>query len=271
LHPGFCSRDFPAIWAGFRRRNSAGSSRLGEFEIIVTGWRFQRGQSAVKNGLAASAALAAAWALSSGSAAAQGDGVHVLTKARPSEAASIAVYGSVWTNSRLPTFAYNAVTGRLTFRSSYALSLIAAKPFHTFDLAVPGTGYRLNGFTLEAEAQVMKHFGAQDHVEATVALVLRSGQFALPGGFEMNVAFGNGLSHSFADAALEIGRTGLPGVNTYRTQYHMSFEAAFSSPAHPNASVFFRLHHRSGIYGLISPRKSGANFVGGGVRWTFDR
>lgn len=194
---------------------------------------------------------------------------YALTTRRPGEAVSVSVYGSIWTNSRLPTFPYNLVTGNLTFRSSHGLAIILSRPFFTFALPLPGGRYYLDGMALEAEAQVMKHFGGQSHAEASAALVLRSGQIALPGGLSMNVAVGNGLSHAFADAALEIGRAGLAGVNTYRTQYHLSFETAFSLQSFPHASLFFRLHHRSGIYGVISPRRSGANFLGGGLRWTF--
>lgn len=194
---------------------------------------------------------------------------EVLSVARPREALSVAAYGAVWTNSRFLTFPYNAVTGNLTFERAYAAGAIAAMPVKTFSVGVPGLPYRFDGVTLEVETTLLRHFGGQRHSEAAGALVLRSGEFRLPGNLSMNVAFGNGLSYAFEDAALEIGKTGRTGVETYRLQYHMSVETAFSSIAFPNASLFVRLHHRSGVYGVISPRRSGSNLLGGGLRWTF--
>lgn len=191
-----------------------------------------------------------------------------LTTKREREGAALSIFGGVWTNSRLPTFPANLVTGKLTFRDSQMVGLIASYPVMNFSIPLPGR-YRLDGFTIEAEGSLYKHFGLQDHAEANAALVIRTGQIRLPGDLFMNFAFGNGLSYAFSDAGLEIGRLGVPGINTYKLQYHMSFETAFSMKSAPNLSLFFRLHHRSGIYGVISPPKSGSNFIGGGVRWTF--
>lgn len=192
----------------------------------------------------------------------------LLTTRRVREAAALSVYGGVWTNSRFATFPVNLVTGKLTFRDSHLAGLIASYPLTNFSIPLPGR-YRLDGFTIEAEGSIFKHFGLQNHAEANVALVIRTGQIKLPGDLSMNFAFGNGFSYAFSDAALEIGRLGLPGVDTYKLQYHMSAETAFSLKSAPNVSLFLRLHHRSGIYGVISPRRSGSNFVGGGLRWTF--
>jgi hypothetical protein len=50
----------------------------------------------------------------------------------------------------------------------------------------------------------------------------------------------------------------------------MAFETAFTPKSNRNLSAFLRLHHRSGIYGVISPRRTGSNYVGAGLRWTFD-
>ena len=138
-----------------------------------------------------------------------------------------------------------------------------------FNFRLFNSRYRFEGFSLEAEAQVFKHFGFQDHLETAVALVLRSGEFSLAPNWTMNVAWGNGISIALDDPKWELGAAKIRGVDTHRTQYHMFFEAAFTPRTLPQFSVFLRLHHRSGIYGVISPRKTGSNFVGGGIRYSF--
>ena len=104
----------------------------------------------------------------------------LLTTRREREGAALSIYGGVWTNSRLPTFPVNLVTGKLTFRDSHLAGLIASYPLATFSIPLPGR-YRLAGFTLEAEGSLYKHFGLQNHAEGNAALVIRTGQISLPG------------------------------------------------------------------------------------------
>ena len=47
----------------------------------------------------------------------------------------------------------------------------------------------------------------------------------------------------------------------------MGFEAEFTHASQPNIHLVAKLHHRSGVYGLVSPRHTGSNFIGGGVRF----
>jgi len=45
----------------------------------------------------------------------------------------------------------------------------------------------------------------------------------------------------------------------------MLIEMAFSHPRHPEWAGFVRVHHRSGLYGVVSD-PGGSNFIGVGVR-----
>ena len=192
-----------------------------------------------------------------------------LTTPRPADQRlSLAVYAGRWTNSRLPTFPYNLVTGRLTTENAQIYGALANWRFVDFSLPLPGAA-RLDGFSLELEAGLFKHGGRQDHVEGTAALVLRSGQIPLFSGLSFNLAMGNGLSYAFSRPAFEFGPTGVRGVDSRQLQYHMSFEAAFSHENLSQFELFARLHHRSGIYGVISPRRTGSNYIGGGLRFWF--
>ncbi|WP_333823397.1 hypothetical protein [Pinisolibacter sp.] len=193
----------------------------------------------------------------------------ILTEARAPSTWAVALYGGVWTNSTLPSFPYNLVRGNLTFEDAQIASLIVDRRLFDFDLDLPGTRWRLNGFSVEAEGTLNQHFGLQDHVEATAAVKLRTGEIGLGSMASMNLAWANGLSYAFAAPKWEYGPTFVHGVDSRHLQYFMAFEAAVTPTAAKNLSAFFRLHHRSGIYGVISPRRTGSNYVGGGLRWTF--
>ncbi|MDK9697483.1 MAG: hypothetical protein OEL76_13950 [Siculibacillus sp.] len=194
----------------------------------------------------------------------------VLTEARPPSTWAVALYGGVWTNSTLPRFPINLVSGRLTFEDARIVSLVIDRRLFDFGLDIPGTQLRLDGFSLEAEGTVSRHVGLEDHVEATAAVKLRSGEIGLGSVGSMNVAFANGLSWAFERPKWEYGPGLVHGVDSRRLQYYMGFETAFTPKGAKNLSAFVRLHHRSGIYGLISPRRTGSNHFGVGLRWTLD-
>ena len=51
---------------------------------------------------------------------------------------------------------------------------------------------------------------------------------------------------------------------------YLSFEYAFGLPKYPQWDVFYRLHHRSGAFGLFAANDVGSNVMGLGIRYTFD-
>ena len=177
-------------------------------------------------------------------------------------------YVSRWVNSNLPPFLYNVATGKATYADSYLAAAGAAYVVvPRFDLILPGTSFGLRGNSIEVEGQGVKHFGFQDHVEGTIAAVVRSGEVPLIGGLSFNVAWGNGFSYAFGDPDYEKGPGLVRGVDTRRLQYYMGFEAEFTHASQPDIHLVAKLHHRSGIYGVISPQQTGSNFVGAGVRF----
>ena len=179
-------------------------------------------------------------------------------------------YLSHWVNSNLPPFLYNAATGKLTFADSYFAAVGgAAVVVPRFDLILPGTSFGLRGNSIEIEAQGVKHFGLQDHIEGTIAAVVRSGEVPLFGGLSFNVAWGNGFSYAFSYPDYEKGPDSIRGVDTRRLQYYMGFEAEFTHASQPDIHLVAKLHHRSGIYGVISPQRTGSNYIGAGIRFDF--
>jgi hypothetical protein len=179
-------------------------------------------------------------------------------------------YLSHWVNSNLPPFLYNAATGKLTFADAYFAAVGGATVVvPRFDLILPGTSFGLRGNSIEIEAQGVKHFGFQDHVEGTIAAVVRSGEVPLFGGLSVNVAWGNGFSYAFSDPDYEKGPDSIRGVDTRRLQYYMGFETEFTHASEPDIHLVAKLHHRSGIYGVISPQRTGSNYIGAGIRFDF--
>jgi hypothetical protein len=120
------------------------------------------------------------------------------------------------------------------------------------------------GSSIELEGQAGRHFGLQDHGEVTLALLWRSRDVPMPltnGRF--NVAVGEGLSYALARPTYEgVAR----GEEPRMFLNYLAFEVEFSHPLLPSMSLVPRVHHRSGIFGLIAPRGSGSDFVGIGLR-----
>ena len=109
---------------------------------------------------------------------------------------------------------------------------------------------------------MLRHFGSQSHWEGTLALVFRTGQIPLFGGLSVNLAFGEGLSYASERPNLE----GSFRVEPSRLLNYLAFEAEFSHASLPGVFFVPRIHHRSGIFGVIAPKESGSNFTGAGIR-----
>lgn len=164
-------------------------------------------------------------------------------------------------DSRLWRVPDRLVTGQLKFQRAYFASVAAGKVLVS-DFNLIG---RRN--SLELEGQVIRHFGRQDHFEGTVALALRTGEIGIVGGTRVNFMWGNGISYAFERPRYESGDAGIRGVGARQFQYLMLFESEFSDSSLPGVHLVLRLHHRSGVYGLISSDRTGANHIAAGLRF----
>lgn len=211
--------------------------------------------------LAAAAALALLAALpgATASAAQDGDSRFVL-----------GVYGARWVDSDLPKMPANLIRGDLEVDDAWLAGLVLTwRAIPDIGVPWPGREPGRDGLALEFDGQIVRHYGLQDHFEATAAAVLRTPDWEPFGPFGVNLAWGNGLSWAFDDPAYEKGVVGVRGEETRRLQYHLSIELEFGRGASP-VRPFVRLHHRSGIYGVISPQDTGSNYLGAGLRFAFD-
>jgi len=175
----------------------------------------------------------------------------------------LTAYGSRWINADLLEIPERSLTGRLRSEDAYFVGAGLSRVIvPSFSIPVLGTDFAFHGNRIELEGQVLRHFGEQSHWEATIALMFRTGQIPLFGGLSVNLAFGEGLSYASERPNLE----GSFRVEPTRFLNYLAFEAEFSHASLPGVYFVPRVHHRSGIFGLIAPKESGSNFIGAGIR-----
>lgn len=178
----------------------------------------------------------------------------------------VSLYASQWAEINLPSLPARIVTADIPLRESYFVGLGAAWVIAP-NFEVPLGLFSMTGVDFELEGQLVQHFGFQRHMEGTFAFVLRTGDLNLVDLLQLNFAVGEGLSLAFANPRYEKGPDGRRAKDSRRFQNHLLFELEFTSPKVPFVHAVVRLHHRSGIYGLISPQKTGSNFIGAGLRF----
>lgn len=146
-------------------------------------------------------------------------------------------------------------TLRADYIDSYLSVLIIGRELATYK----------NYFAVEAEGQLGKHFGFQDHFECNALLVLRWLLFPWDDFVDTSFAIGEGISLASKEPGVEVHRLG----KTSRFLNYLIVDIAFQVPGRPHWSLFARFHHRSGIFGLINGVSGGSNIVGAGVRYSF--
>ena len=120
-----------------------------------------------------------------------------------------------------------------------------------------------HGFTLT----MLKHSGLQDNLEAAAAYTLTTPPVRL-GFVATDLSVGAGLSYAFSRPAYEDGPLDAP-ERRYRGQFYLLIENEWLLPKHEQWRLVFRVHHRSGVYGVIAPRNVGSNVLGMGIRRFF--
>jgi hypothetical protein len=121
----------------------------------------------------------------------------------------------------------------------------------------------------EWEVQLTKHEGIQDNFASHLALLLRTHDVTLLSPLLFNVAFGMGPSYAFSKPTYEDGPDGEPNQGEHQLQNYVTFELELGLESLPKWKLATRIHHRSGLYGLIAPRRVGSNFFALGIRYDF--
>lgn len=119
---------------------------------------------------------------------------------------------------------------------------------------------------VEIEGQIARHFVKQRHWETNLLLVARWHAFPWNRFVRTSIAVGEGVSYASSIPVIEQERS--PGKNSRLLNYLM-FELELAPPDKPNWSVFARIHHRSGVFGLYDDVSLGSNIVAAGIRFRF--
>jgi hypothetical protein len=165
----------------------------------------------------------------------------------------ISLYGGKFSNNAL----LDILQVQTEFESSYVC---------VFSLGKEIARYR-DRISYELEGQIAVHNGRQSHEEINGAVTLRWLPFPWDRYLDTSFAFGNGLSYATAEPPLEI----LDSDEKKSSQwlYYLFVEISFTHPDHRQWDLFFRTHHRSGVFGLFHDVNSGSNFIGPGIRYRF--
>ena len=112
-------------------------------------------------------------------------------------------------------------------------------------------------------ASLLKHSGLQSNWEAGLAYTLTTPPLRL-GAVATRLKVGGGYSYAFSRPSYEDGPFAEPD-RRYRGQFLLLVENHWHLADNDRWSVVLRVHHRSGVYGLVAPRNVGSNFLAVGV------
>lgn len=111
------------------------------------------------------------------------------------------------------------------------------------------------------------HSGAQDHQEVNLAVIHRWSDWPWDGLIDTSLAMGTGLSMATEVPLLEA--TGKPGPDAQRLLLYGVFEFEVAPHWSRDWSIYARIHHRSGLFGVFNGIHGGSDHVGVGFRWSF--
>ncbi len=124
----------------------------------------------------------------------------------------------------------------------------------------------LNHLDIEVEGGLGRRFGENNSAEAYAALGLRWRQFPWNDFLTTSFAvYPIGPSYVAKLAPVEVSKDG----RSANWLNYFSVELTFAAPSMPELEVLFRLHHRSGVFGLINGSTNGADFLSVGARYRF--
>jgi len=118
----------------------------------------------------------------------------------------------------------------------------------------------------EGELQLgVHHSGVQDHFEVNTAVIHRWSDWPWDG--LLRTSFASGTGFSLASEVPVLEREGRPGEDAQRFLLYLMFEFEVAPYWAKRWSIYARIHHRSGVFGLFGGAHGGSDHVGLGFRW----
>ena len=186
----------------------------------------------------------------------------------PAEAREFTVYAAKGVDSNLTNLPGQVLRGDLPWESSTFVGVGIAWPVETPSMLKSALrAVHVDNATTAIEVVGVKHSGLQTNFESGAVFMLRS-PYGQLGPVMARVGAGIGLSYAFGRPTYEDGPENDP-QRRYRLQNFNSFELELGLVGYPSTRLVTRVHHRSGFYGLLAPRRVGSNFIAIGVRMSF--
>lgn len=178
----------------------------------------------------------------------------------------VAVPAAAQDATRLPT-AVTLFGGRMTknnFDELLKLNDVGWRDANLVGVAVSRRLWEIGRYAdIEAEGQIVRHFGSQSHWEFNALAVGRWRLF--PWSETVHTTFAYGLGFSYA-TQVPTEEVALEGASQRFLVYWVG-ELEFGPPDAPWSAVA-RLHHRSPGLGLLGD-DGGSDFLVAGLRWRF--
>ena len=171
-----------------------------------------------------------------------------------------------WAEGKYYVFVYGGKFSPTEFRK------MPFKKWHLKDecLAAMAVGKELWAYrdrlALELEAQIVKHWGEQDdYQEYVAAFNLRWKKFPWNNYLKTTSAFGQGLSYTdtVPDQEKKVHRKSAHLLN------YLMYEVEAILLGFSRWSLVFRVHHRSGIFGLMKGVDGASNYPCLGIKYKY--
>ncbi len=120
---------------------------------------------------------------------------------------------------------------------------------------------------VEPEIGLGQRFGEQAETEVWGAFFFRYRGFPWDDRIVTTMAISTGLNYASDISEKEQDRA--KDGEGARVMHFFSPEITFALPQAPQYEVLFRVHHRSGVFGLVSDAWGGAQYGTIGLRWRF--
>ena len=118
---------------------------------------------------------------------------------------------------------------------------------------------------IDVEGQLLKHMGVDKHWELAGAALGRWTEFPWNQHVLTHISLGAGLSYATRAPSFE----GIRHDSIEQTLAYLQFEVAVSHPRYPNLALVYRLHHRSGMFGVFGDVHGASNALGFGAKYRF--
>lgn len=166
----------------------------------------------------------------------------------------VATYGSQWIGGEGST----SLSGILAYRNLQNTYLYTAnigqQIYHPYE-----------SLYIDVEAQAGMHSGIQDHTEFVGTFIARWEYLPWDHELDTSLSIGEGLSWASKVPVNE----SQGDENSAQLLNYVFFEFAVSPWEKKKWGGFFRVHHRSGVFGTFSDVYGASNFIGFGLRYHY--